>query len=110
MTTKTTARPISNLLLFVACLGFVLLPVIPRPVVAASSSAQLMRQAEDKLVAAGYMGTLDGAYWALGQGPKIIPVLSEMLNRQAYYRKKYDDAVGAFPFNALWTLAHMKTP
>lgn len=68
-----------------------------------------MREAEDQMVNNGYLQTLQGAYWAYGEGPRIIPVLAFMLTRQKYYDEKYGFVTGSFPFNALWALSHLKS-
>ncbi|HEX5324690.1 MAG TPA: hypothetical protein VFW40_12955 [Capsulimonadaceae bacterium] len=76
---------------------------------AGETKPDLMKQAEEHMVGNGEQASLQGAYWAMEQGPKVVPVLAKMLTRQKLYEKKYDNAVGAFPFNALWVLSHFKT-
>lgn len=61
--------------------------------------------AEMQLAHGGYEHTLPNAYWASGQGAKIVPVLSDMLMHDT----KYTDA-SAFPFNAIWALGRIATP
>jgi hypothetical protein len=69
-----------------------------------------LQEAERRLIRGGYVETLYGAYWAKEQGEAIIPLLAKMLFKKEEYAKAQGGATGAFPFNALWALAHIHGP
>jgi hypothetical protein len=73
-------------------------------------SAPTMKQAEDRLVKGGYLETLMNANWAVEQGAPVVPILDRMLGRRLLYEEELGGATGAFPFNALWALAHIPQP
>ncbi len=77
---------------------------------AAAGQPLTQRAVEKKMVAGGYLDTLWAAYWAVDQGPAIVPILAAMLARQKRYEAAQGGATGAFPFNALWALAHIPAP
>ena len=66
-----------------------------------------LKEAENRMAGGGYLETLAGAYWAASQGPAVIPLLAQMLDKKGQYEQESAGAVGAFPFNALWALARI---
>lgn len=74
---------------------------------AQAQKAVTLREAENRMVRGGYLETLQGAYWAARQGEAMVPILSKMLQKNQQYQQELDMATGAFPFNALWALAHI---
>jgi hypothetical protein len=69
--------------------------------------APTLKQAEQQLLGP-YVDSLEGAKWAAAKGPSIVPVLSQMLDRVEDYKKRDDGTMGAFPFNTIWALGHIK--
>lgn len=64
-------------------------------------------EVEGRMVKGGYLETLYAAYWAAEQGEEIVPILEELLFRQQKYEKEPYTAIGAYPFNVMWALAHI---
>jgi hypothetical protein len=65
---------------------------------------------EKRLIQGNYIATLDASNWAVQQGERIIPILEKMLSQKKKYRTEGHGLTGAFPFNAVWTLAHIPVP
>lgn len=85
------------------CLFLAALTLCRFPAPAFAKSA-LRKEAEDNLINGGYAETLAGAAWAAGKGEAIVPILKAMLDDG----KRHEDQ-GAFPFNAVWALAMIKS-
>jgi hypothetical protein len=43
----------------------------------------------------------------VAQGEAAIPLLAQMLDKGEQYREEEGGAIGAFPFNVIWALAHI---
>ncbi len=89
-------------------LGVILLAVaLAWPLAAAAGPPLTLPEVEKRLVRGGYLDTLFAAHWAAAQGEAVIPLLAQMLDKQQQYREEERGAVGAFPFNVFWALAHI---
>lgn len=66
-----------------------------------------LQEAEQKMVRGGYLETLQAAYWAAREGEALVPILAQMLGKEKHYQAALGGSTGAFPFNALWALAHI---
>jgi hypothetical protein len=69
-----------------------------------------LQEAENRLIRGGYLETLHNAPWAAAQGGAMVPLLSQMLQKSQAYDRELGGATGAFPFNVLWALAHIRQP
>jgi hypothetical protein len=98
----TVTRPLAAAAAFLAaCLAPS--PALPQK---PASGVVSRAEAEKRLLQADYLGSLQAAHWAVKQGPRAVPALDALLARTDAYRKRAD-GTGAFPFNALWALAHI---
>ena len=77
------------------------------PAAARAAGALTLPEVEKRLVRGGYLDTLFAAQWAAAQGEPVIPLLAQMLEKGPQYQEEEGGAVGAYPFNVLWALAHI---
>jgi hypothetical protein len=84
-----------------------LMALLAGPLTAGTAPPLTLQEAEKRLVQGGYLDTLYAAQWAAAHGEAVIPILAQMLEKVRHYREEEGDAVGAFPFNVLWALAHI---
>lgn len=80
------------------------------PQASEAGPALTLKEAENRLVRGGYLETLLNAHWTVAQGEAIVPLLGQMLKKRQTYEEELGGATGAFPFNALWALAHIPRP
>jgi hypothetical protein len=89
-------------------IGVILLAgVLAGPAPGNAAPPLTLPEVEKRLVRGGYLDTLFAAQWAVAQGEAVIPLLDQMLEKGPQYREEEGGAVGAYPFNVLWALAHV---
>jgi hypothetical protein len=84
-----------------------LLVVLVWPIFAGAARPLTLPEVETRLVRGGYLDTLFAAQWAVAQGEAVIPLLAQLLEKGQQYQEEEGGAVGAYPFNVLWALAHI---
>jgi hypothetical protein len=77
------------------------------PVAGGAAPPLTLPEVENRMVRGGYLDTLYAAQWAVAQGEAVIPLLGQMLDKGEQYQEEEGGAIGAFPFNVLWALAHI---
>ncbi len=82
-------------------------PEVKTPSAGRTRSTVILKEAEDRLVRGGYIETLMNAHWAVEQGAPIVAILGRMLAQSKTYEKEMGGVTGAFPFDAVWALAHI---
>jgi hypothetical protein len=87
--------------------GIVLAVAMAWPVIGGAAAPLTLPDVENRMVRGGYLDTLFAAHWAVAQGEAVIPLLAQMLDKGEQYREEEGGAIGAFPFNVLWALAHI---
>jgi hypothetical protein len=87
--------------------GIVLAVALAWPVIGGAAGPLSLPEVENRLVRGGYLDTLYAAQWAVAQGEAAIPLLAQMLDKGEQYREEEGGAIGAFPFNVIWALAHI---
>ena len=87
--------------------GILLAVALAWPVVGGTAPPLTLPEVENRMVRGGYLDTLFAAHWAVAQGEAVIPLLAQMLDKGEQYREEEGGAIGAFPFNVLWALAHI---
>ena len=77
----------------------------------AAAAALTFRNVQRRLIGGRYRQNLHSAYWAASRGAQIVSFLERMIDDQYSYEAELNDPEGmAFPLNALWALAHIRTP
>lgn len=77
------------------------------PAAGAAGPPLTLEGLENRMVRGGYLDTLYTAQWAVRQGEAVVPLLAQMLEKGRQYQEEEGGAVGAYPFNVLWALAHI---